>query len=87
MGVPLQEKWIVENRDKIKARLCLGMGALLDYWSCNKPRAPVFLRKLHLEWLWRIILEPNRMAKRYIIDGSKLFCYILKYKYILKCRA
>jgi len=80
MGVPLQEKWIARNRDKLNPKLCLGVGALLDYLSGNIRRAPLFMRRMHLEWLWRIFIEPKRMFKRYIIDGSKLFWIVMKYK-------
>ncbi len=80
MGVPIQEKWIARNRQKLNPRLCLGVGALLDYLSGSIPRAPKMMRILHLEWLWRIFIEPKRMFKRYIIDGAKLFGLVLKYK-------
>lgn len=80
MGVPLQEKWIIQNRRELNPRLCLGVGALFDYLSGNTPRAPKIMIRLHLEWLWRIFIEPKRMFKRYVIDGAKLCWIILKYK-------
>jgi N-acetylglucosaminyldiphosphoundecaprenol N-acetyl-beta-D-mannosaminyltransferase len=80
MGVPLQEKWIARNRDRLNPKLCLGVGALFDYLSGSTPRAPLPMRRMHLEWLWRIFIEPKRMFKRYIIDGSKLFWIVMKYK-------
>ena len=78
MGAPLQEKWIAMHRGELKPRLCLGVGALFDYLSDSIPRAPLFMRKMHFEWLWRIFIEPRRMFKRYIIDGAKLFWILLK---------
>ncbi len=78
MGVPLQEKWILKNREKLNPRLCLGVGALFDYLSGSVPRAPAIMRVLHMEWVWRILLEPKRMIKRYIIDGAKLFWLVLQ---------
>ena len=80
MGVPLQEKWIAKHRRELNPRLCLGVGALFDYLSGRIPRAPLFMRKMHLEWLWRIFIEPKRMFKRYIVDGMKLGWIVLKYK-------
>lgn len=80
MGVPLQERWIHKNREKLNPTVCLGVGALFDYLSGSIPRAPMFMRSIHLEWLWRIFMEPRRMIKRYIIDGSKLCCFVIKYK-------
>ncbi len=38
------------------------------------------MRKMHLEWLWRIFIEPKRMFKRYVIDGARLGWMVLKYK-------
>jgi N-acetylglucosaminyldiphosphoundecaprenol N-acetyl-beta-D-mannosaminyltransferase len=81
MGVPFQEKWLARNREKLNPRLCLGVGALFDYLSGRIPRAPLFMRKMHLEWLWRIFIDPRRMFKRYIIDGAKLFWKVFKYKF------
>ncbi len=75
-GVPLQEKWIAQNRHLLNVRLCLGVGALLDYLAEVIPRAPKRMRKMHLEWLWRILIDPRRMFKRYVIDGSR-FCFYL----------
>lgn len=78
MGVPQQEKWISKNRQKLNVKLCLGVGALFDYLSGNVPRAPQWMRQIHLEWFWRILVEPRRLAKRYLVNGSKLFWIVLK---------
>lgn len=77
MGVPLQEKWIYQNREALNPRLCLGVGALFDYLSVRMKRAPRFMRRLNLEWLWRIIIDPRRMFKRYIIDGLRFIFLIV----------
>ena len=80
MGVPIQEKWIARNRDKLSPRLCLGVGALFDYLSGNSPRAPKIIRILYLEWLWRVIVEPKRLFKRYLVDGVGFFCWLVGYR-------
>lgn len=76
MGAPLQEKWISRNRERLDPRICVGVGALFDYLSGTVPRAPKAMRNLRLEWLWRMLIEPRRMFKRYVIDGAKLFLFI-----------
>jgi N-acetylglucosaminyldiphosphoundecaprenol N-acetyl-beta-D-mannosaminyltransferase len=76
MGVPVQEKWIASHRAQLNARLCLGVGAFFDYLSGSIPRAPALMRKLHLEWFWRIFIDPRRMFKRYIIDGVGFMVYL-----------
>ncbi|MCR4336917.1 MAG: WecB/TagA/CpsF family glycosyltransferase, partial [Candidatus Omnitrophica bacterium] len=77
MGVPLQEKWISKHRQILDVKLCLGVGALLDYLSGSIPRAPKWMRKFHLEWFWRILIDPRRMFKRYVIDGFGFVMYVI----------
>ncbi len=82
MGVPLQEKWIFKNRAQLNPKLCVGVGALLDYLSGRVTRAPKIFRILRLEWLWRVFMEPKRLFKRYFIDGAKLIFLVLKKRFI-----
>ncbi len=73
-GAPKQELWLARNLEQIQATVCLGIGGLFDYYSGRIARAPVWLREIGLEWTWRLIQEPGRMWKRYII-GNPLFLY------------
>ncbi len=66
LGVPLQEKWIARNRHRLNAPVVMGVGGLFDYYSGRIPRAPKFVRTCKSEWIWRLAMEPRRMAKRYI---------------------
>lgn len=66
-GVPRQEKWIARHRAQLAPRLCAGVGALFNWLSGEQRRAPVWIHRLHVEWLWRIGLEPGRMFRRYIL--------------------
>jgi len=68
MGNPAQEKWILENRHQLDAPVLVGVGALLDFLAGDKPRAPNLVRKLRLEWFYRLCLEPTRLMRRYTID-------------------
>jgi len=81
MGVPIQEKWINRNLDKLNPRLCLGVGGLFDYIAGNVKRAPKIIRIIQLEWLWRIAMEPKRLWRRYLVDDIKLFRAVIKQKY------
>lgn len=67
-GNPRQETWILENAPSLNARLFIGVGALLDFLAGDKPRAPETIRRLRLEWLYRLSLEPRRLARRYTLD-------------------
>ncbi|EGD59087.1 WecB/TagA/CpsF family glycosyl transferase [Novosphingobium nitrogenifigens DSM 19370] len=72
MGVPLQEKWIARNSARLHAPVLLGVGGLFDYYSGRIPRAPMAFRAVGCEWVWRLMMEPRRLARRYIL-GNLLF--------------
>ena len=69
MGVPLQELWVDRNFDALKARVCLSVGGLFDFLAGNVSRAPEWVRRAQSEWVWRLLMEPRRMAKRYLIGN------------------
>lgn len=71
MGHPFQELWSARARARIDTPL-LCVGAFLDFTAGTVSRAPQLVRKLHLEWLYRLCLEPRRLAKRYLL-GNVLF--------------
>lgn len=74
MGAPRQELWLAEHRAQLNPAVCIGVGGLFDFYSGRIPRAPVWMREMGLEWVWRLLQEPGRMWKRYII-GNPLFLY------------
>lgn len=73
-GVPRQETWLARNHHRLKPPLRLGVGGLFDFYSGRIPRAPVWMREIGLEWSWRLMQEPGRMWRRYVI-GNPLFLY------------
>ncbi len=66
LGCPKQEKWMAEHKDKINA-VMLGVGAAFDFYAGNISEAPDWVRKIGLEWLFRLIQEPRRLWRRYIL--------------------
>lgn len=81
MGVPMQEKWIRENKSKLgSVKLFVGGGAILDFLSQRIRRAPLFMRKIGLEWVFRLCLEPGRLWRRYLVGNFLFFYYILVLK-------
>ena len=76
LGIERQEKWLIEHSDKINARLILSVGGWFQYLAENKKRAPLIIRKVHLEWLHKLIVEFPRVWKRYLI-GLPLFYFRL----------
>ena len=73
-GAPLQEKFIRNYRNILEPRLLMGVGGLFDFYSNQMPRAPLWMRQIGIEWVYRLFQEPKRMWKRYII-GNPLFLY------------
>src|SRR5690606_38648968 len=67
-GNPLQERWIVEHSDRLRVPLVLGVGALLDFLSGRARRAPGWVRRSRMEWLYRLAHEPRRLLRRYSLD-------------------
>lgn len=72
MGQPLQERWVAQNRHRLDVPVVMAVGGLFDFYAEKVSRAPVWLRELGLEWTWRLLQEPGRMWKRYVI-GNPLF--------------
>lgn len=71
-GMPLQEKWIQENINSLDVKIAFPAGALFDYVSGDLRRAPHWMTDNGFEWLGRLLIEPRRLWKRYLI-GNPLF--------------
>jgi exopolysaccharide biosynthesis WecB/TagA/CpsF family protein len=74
MGNPLQEKWLAGNLGATGARLGVGVGAFFDFTAGTVPRAPAWMNKAGIEWIWRLWQEPKRMWRRYLL-GNPLFLW------------
>ncbi len=64
-GCPKQEKWINMNYRAAGVPICVGVGATIDFLAGTVVRAPVWMRKTGLEWIFRLLQEPKRLLKRY----------------------
>jgi N-acetylglucosaminyldiphosphoundecaprenol N-acetyl-beta-D-mannosaminyltransferase len=79
-GAPLQEKWISNHRHQLKAEVLMGVGGLFDFYSGTIRRAPSWIREIGFEWIYRMLQEPGRMWRRYVV-GNPLFLYrVVKWK-------
>jgi N-acetylglucosaminyldiphosphoundecaprenol N-acetyl-beta-D-mannosaminyltransferase len=72
MGAPRQEAWIRRHTEATGAIIALAVGGLFDYYSGNIPRAPLWMRRFGLEWVWRLSQEPGRLWRRYLL-GNWIF--------------
>lgn len=67
-GCPKQEKWIAMNYQRAGAPVTIGVGATIDFLAGHMQRAPLWMQKIGLEWLYRLLQEPRRLFKRYATD-------------------
>jgi N-acetylglucosaminyldiphosphoundecaprenol N-acetyl-beta-D-mannosaminyltransferase len=72
LGMPLQEHWLMDNWHRIEAGVALTGGAVFDYVSGGLRRGPRFLTENGFEWLARLLIEPRRLWRRYLL-GNPLF--------------
>jgi exopolysaccharide biosynthesis WecB/TagA/CpsF family protein len=82
MGSPVQELWIQENIRPQHGRVVFSVGALFDFVSETVPRAPKLVRTLRCEWIFRLIKEPRRLWRRYILGNPLFLFYVLRYRLI-----
>lgn len=69
LGAPKQEIWMHEHRDSLRVPLMVGVGAAFDFLAGVKSQAPSLLRENGFEWLWRLMSEPQRLWRRYLLYG------------------
>lgn len=70
LGAPKQEEWMAHHQGKVKG-LMVGVGAAFDYLAGNIKRAPSWMQRLNLEWLYRLLQDPKRLFGRYVVTNSK----------------
>jgi N-acetylglucosaminyldiphosphoundecaprenol N-acetyl-beta-D-mannosaminyltransferase len=78
MGMPLQERWLYDNWRRVNAHVGLTGGAIFDYVSGEVERAPRWMTDNGFEWLGRMLVEPRRLWKRYIIGNPQFMARVLK---------
>lgn len=84
MPTPFKEVWCYKNRDKLDTPVILGVGGSFDVLAGIIKRAPSWMQKSGLEWVWRLIMEPRRMWKRYLTYNT-LFLFALS-KYLIRSK-
>lgn len=83
-GMPLQEKWILENHAAISATVFITAGAAFEYLSGSLSRCPKWMGEWGLEWLYRLLQNPKRMGNRYIWGNTAFMANILLERFKLK---
>ncbi len=72
VGSPKQEFWIHKNLNKLKVKVAIGVGASFDFEAGLVQIPPPFIKKIGFAWLWRLVLDPKRLWKRYIVNNLPL---------------
>ncbi|PSB03076.1 WecB/TagA/CpsF family glycosyltransferase [Merismopedia glauca] len=81
VGTPKQEKWIYKYKSMLKnIKIILAIGATVDFEAGNIRRAPKWISNIGLEWLYRLVREPKRLGKRYLLDDLPFLGLIIKQK-------
>lgn len=81
LGAPKQEKWVCKYMDKINIPISAGIGVTFEFTAGMVKRAPVWMQKVGLEWFWRLVMEPRRLWRRYLVEDPKFFWLLLKQKF------
>lgn len=78
LGAPKQEKWITRHAAEAGVRHAVGVGVSFSFVAGKILRAPGWMQRSGLEWLWRLLAEPRRLWKRYLVDDPRFFWLVAK---------
>ncbi|MDF9278729.1 WecB/TagA/CpsF family glycosyltransferase [Arthrobacter sp. EH-1B-1] len=78
LGSPKQEEWALTWWGSLPPALYVGAGAAIDFAAGGKKRAPLLLQRAGGEWVWRLMQEPRRLAKRYLLDGPRFLTVVIR---------
>jgi N-acetylglucosaminyldiphosphoundecaprenol N-acetyl-beta-D-mannosaminyltransferase len=77
-GMPVQEQWLADHWNMLNARVALTGGAAFDYVSGTLRRPPKWMQTVGLEWLGRMLIEPERLWRRYVIGNPVFIARVLR---------
>lgn len=78
LGAPKQEFWMARHQGAVRA-LMIGVGAAFDYEAGNIRRAPAWMQRCSLEWLYRLLQDPRRLFKRYFVTNTRFLWWALRH--------
>jgi len=82
MGCPKQDLWVKKNLDATGCKVGMGVGGLFDFFSGRIPRAPIWMREIGMEWVFRFMQEPGRLWKRYIVGNIVFLARVAACRYL-----
>jgi N-acetylglucosaminyldiphosphoundecaprenol N-acetyl-beta-D-mannosaminyltransferase len=78
LGSPKQDLWAAEHEGQLESPLILPVGAAFDFHSGRVRRAPRWMRRVGLEWLFRLLMEPRRLVRRYLVTNSLFVALVVQ---------
>lgn len=81
LGAPKQEKWIYKHRKILNTKVAMGVGGSVDIWAGTAKRAPQIFINLHLEWFFRLLMQPSRIGRMMALPK---FMLLVLYRKIFK---
>jgi N-acetylglucosaminyldiphosphoundecaprenol N-acetyl-beta-D-mannosaminyltransferase len=78
LGCPKQERWIIENKDLLPRGVYFAVGAAFTFHSGEIRQAPTVLQKIGLEWVYRLLMEPRRLFRRYLVYNTLFIYYMIR---------
>jgi N-acetylglucosaminyldiphosphoundecaprenol N-acetyl-beta-D-mannosaminyltransferase len=78
VSAPKQEKWIYKNIGRLNIKMAFGIGAAFNFYADTVRRAPLWMQRIGLEWLYRIYKEPKRLFKKYMVNNTKFIILVFK---------
>lgn len=77
LSTPKQERWMFEHCNRLSVPVLVGVGAAFDFHTKRTAQAPIWMRENGLEWLFRLIREPRRLWRRYLIYGAEFVLLVI----------
>jgi N-acetylglucosaminyldiphosphoundecaprenol N-acetyl-beta-D-mannosaminyltransferase len=78
LGSPKQDLWIADHRSRLDAAVLFAVGAAFDFHSGGLRRAPVWMQRIGMEWLYRLLAEPRRLLKRYTVVNARFLLLLAR---------
>jgi N-acetylglucosaminyldiphosphoundecaprenol N-acetyl-beta-D-mannosaminyltransferase len=76
LGMPKQDRWVFEHKDRLHAPVAVGVGAAFGFHAGTIKRVPKVIGEIGLEWLWRFAMEPKKLWRRDLIDGPRFLYHV-----------
>jgi N-acetylglucosaminyldiphosphoundecaprenol N-acetyl-beta-D-mannosaminyltransferase len=78
LGAPQQDLWVASHRSRLNAAALLAVGAAFDFHAGTRRRAPGWMQRSGTEWLFRLAMEPRRLARRYTVVNARFLRLVLE---------